>query len=202
MATPTTLTICGEPDQAGRPDARRGRHAADTPAHPAISPGLGACLGRRLWITRRRVGGWDRGSTSKPRGSPGQGSGQVRSDIRSRRAGQAAAPLRLRIQRRQPSLLSDRLPTHQFAVFVPNRRTSLRRHGHRQRSRTRTASRPAHPQENAEIDVAHTFCTVGAFPPQFAIEAIHVLGRVEQRFEGKRCCDRVQPEGALVLTGV
>jgi hypothetical protein len=54
----------------------------------------------------------------------------------------------------------------------------------------------------AEDQLAYTFCTVGAFPPQFAIEAIRVPGRVEQRFEGKSCCDRVQPEGALVLTGV
>ena len=31
---------------------------ASLPAHPAMTPGLGAGLGRHMWITRRRVEGW------------------------------------------------------------------------------------------------------------------------------------------------
>src|ERR1035437_5903086 len=47
--------------------SRAGRHT-----HPAIPAGPGAGLGWRLWITRRRVGGWARIDLEAPKGGSGR----------------------------------------------------------------------------------------------------------------------------------
>src|ERR1035437_4955841 len=47
--------------------SRAGRHT-----HPAIPAGPGAGLGWRLWITRRRVGGWARIDLEAPKGESGR----------------------------------------------------------------------------------------------------------------------------------